>query len=151
MTLLEPELLELKDMSGTVRKFYISKFPAIAGREIVTKYPLSNIPKLGEYQQSEDVMLKLMTFVEAETPGGDRIALSSKALIDNHAGDWETLAKVEFAMLEKNTSFFKKGLNSDFLGSIGQKVGTWIIQTLIPSLAQSLQAAKPPTGNSKPN
>lgn len=149
--LLEEKELILSDASGKERTFYISKFPAVAGREIVTKYPLSNIPKIGEYQQSEDVMLKLMSFVEGVMPNGQRIALTTRDLINNHVGDWETLARVEWAMLEYNTSFFGKGLSSGFLESIGQKAATWIIQTLMPLLAQSLQAAKQPSGNSKPN
>lgn len=148
--MLEPKELELTDSSGKTRVFFISKFPAIAGREIVTKYPLSNIPKIGEYQQSEDIMIKLMSFVEVQV-GDHRHALSTKALIDSHVGDWETLAKVEWAMLEYNCSFFPGGLNSGFFGSFSKTAGEWISRTLIPLLAQSLQAAKPPSGNSKPN
>lgn len=147
---LEPKELELTDTSGKVRVFIISKFPAIAGREIVTKYPVSNIPKLGEYQQSEEVMLKLMAYVGVpNAASGEPLMLTTRALVDNHVGDWETLAKVEWAMLEYNFSFFRGGLSSDFLGSISQKVVTWITQTLIPSLGPSLQAAKRASETSK--
>lgn len=150
--MLEPKELTLNDASGKTRTFLISKFPAIAGREIVAKYPISNMPKVGEYQQSEEIMLKLMAFVGVPMEGGAApLMLSTRALVDNHAGDWETLAKIEWAMLEYNCSFFKGGLSSDFLGSISQKAVTWITQTLIPSLGQSLQAAKRASENSKPN
>lgn len=149
--MLEPKELSLTDASGKVRNFIISKFSAIAGREIVTKYPVSNIPKLGDYQQSEEVMLKLMAFVQAVPDEGAPIALTTRALIDNHVGDWETLAKIEWAMMELNCSFFNKGLSSGFLESISQKAATWIIQTLIPSLERSLRAVKQASENSKPN
>lgn len=148
---LEPKELQLTDASGTVRTFIISKFPATAGRRIVTKYPVSNIPKVGEYQQSEEVMLDLMSFVGVPREGAEPLMLSSRALVDNHVGDWETLAKVEWAMLEYNCSFFKKGLSSAFSESISQKAVTWISQTLIPLLVQSLEAGKQASKNSKPN
>lgn len=150
--MLEPKELQLTDASGTVRTFLISKFPAIAGRKIVTKYPISNIPKIGEYQQSEEVMLELMAFVGVpREAGGEPLMLTTRALVDNHVGDWETLAKVEWAMLEYNCSFFKKGLSSDFLESISQKAVTWITQTLMPSLDQSSRAVKQASKNSKTN
>lgn len=149
--MLETKELTLTDASGVLRTFIISKFPAIAGREIVTKYPLSNIPKIGDYVQSEEIMLKLMSYVQAVTPEGQTISLTTRALVDNHVGDWETLAKVEWAMLDHNCSFFKKGLSSGFSESISQKAVTWIIQTLMPSLERSLQAAKQASGNSKPS
>lgn len=148
--LLEPKELVLKDQKGIERTFILSKFPAVAGREIVAKYPLSNIPKIGEYQQSEDVMLKLMAFVGvSRSEGGEPLLLSTRALVDNHVGDWETLARVEWAMLEYNTSFFGKGLNSDFFESISQKAVMWISQTLTTLSAQLSPAAKPPSKASK--
>jgi len=148
--LLEPKELILTDASGKVRTFMLSKFPAIAGRKIVTRYPLTNVPKVGEYQQSEEIMLELMSFVAAVTETG-HVQMTTRALVDNHVGDWETLAKVEWAMLEYNCSFFRGGLNSAFLESISQKAVTWITQTLIPLLAPSLQAAKRASESSKPN
>ena len=147
--MLEPKELILKDASGKERTFILSKFPAIAGREIITKYPVSNVPKIGEYQQSEEVMLKLMAFVAVQLPDGQTLPLTTRGLVDNHTGDWETLAKLEWAMLEYNCSFFGKGLNSGSLESISQKAVTWITQTLMPLLEQSLQAEKRASRNSK--
>lgn len=149
--LLEPKELTLTDRTGRERTFIISKFPAIAGREIVTKYPTANIPKIGEYTQSEEVMLKLMAFVAVPRDQGEPLQLSTRALVDNHVPDWETLAKIEWAMLEYNCSFFGNGTNSAFFESLSQKAVTWISQTLMPSLERSFQAAKPRSGSSKPN
>lgn len=151
MTLLEPKEITLKRADGSEKTFVISKFPAVAGREIVTKYPVANIPKIGTYQQSEEVMLKLMCFVGVPIDGGQVVPLSTRALVDNHTGDWKTLARLEWATLEYNCNFFENGLNSGSLESISQKAVVWISQTLMPLLAQSLEAAKQPSGNSKPN
>lgn len=149
--LLEPKEITRKDSSGKERTYIISKFPAVAGREIVTKYPVSNIPKLGEYQQSEEIMLKAMAFVAVPTAEGGQIQLTTRALVDNHIPDWEMLAYVEWALLEYNCSFFGDGRLSTFLESIGPKAEAWISQTLIPLLVRSLPASKPPSKSSKPS
>lgn len=145
--MIEPQEIKITTQKGDERTYFISKFPAVAGREIVTKYPVSNVPKLGEYQQSEEVMLKLMGFIAAVGPDGHQTRLTTLALVNNHVPDWETLAKLEYRQLEYNCSFFGKGLNSDFFGSISQKGLAWISKTLIPSLLASLQTGKPPSTN----
>lgn len=144
--LIDPKELELKDQNGTVRKFLISKFPAVAGREIVAKYPVTNMPKIGEYQLSEEIMLKAMQYVARVPDGGSApIVLSTRALVDNHAGDWETLAKLEWALLEYNVSFFGQGLNSASFESLARKAVEWISKTLMASSAQSSPTGKPPS------
>lgn len=149
--MLEPKPITLKDQHGKERPYVLSKFPAIAGREILAKYPVSNIPKVGEYQQSEEIMLKLMAFVSVQLPDGQALALTTRALVDNHVPDWEVLARLEWAMLEYNTSFFGQGANSGFLEDMSRKVTAKILSTLTPLLAQLSQTAKPPSGSSKPN
>ena len=145
--MIEPKEITLKTQKGDEKRYIISKFPAVAGREIVTKYPVSNVPKLGDYQQSEDVMLKLMAFTAVVTPDGTPLQLVTRELVNNHVPDWETLAKLEWAELEYNVSFFGNGLNSGFLESISQKGVAWITKTLIPLLVASLQTGKPPSTN----
>lgn len=145
--LIDPKELTLKDQSGKERNFLIGKFPAIAGREIIAKYPLSNMPKIGDYQVSEEIMLKAMAFAAAARDEGEPIELKTRALVDNHTGDWETLAKLEYALLEYNCSFFGNGLNSGFLESISQKAVKWITKTLTDLSAASSQTGKPPSMN----
>jgi hypothetical protein len=149
--MLEPKELVLKDASGKERTFILSKFPAIAGREIITQYPTSAVPKLGDYAVNEALMLKIMAYVAVQMPEGPALPLTTRGLVDNHTGDWETLVRLEWAMMEYNCSFFGQGLNSNFLESISQKAVTWITQTLMPLLEQSLQAEKRASRNSKPS
>lgn len=143
--LLSPKGITLTTQDGVEKSYFLSKFPAVAGREIVAKYPLSNMPKLGDYAVSEETMLKLMGFVAVETAAGTSIPLTTRALVDNHVPDWEVLARLEWAMLEYNCSFFSKGLNSDFLKNFGAKAPQWISQMLTALSAQSSEAAKPPS------
>lgn len=149
--MLEPKPITLKDQHGGERHYIISKFPAIAGREIVAKYPVSNMPKVGEYQQSEEIMLKLMSYVAVPRDVGEPLQLSTRALVDNHVPDWEVLARLEWAMLEYNTSFFGQGVNSGFLADISRKAMPKILSMLTPLLEQLSQTTKPPSKTSKPN
>lgn len=115
--MIEPKQIKVTTQSGAEKEYIISKFPAIQGREIIAKYPLSAMPKLGDYEVNEETMLKLMCFVAVPTDNGP-LQLTTRALVDNHFPDWETLAKVEVAMMEYNCSFFK----GDILKSIMDRV-----------------------------
>lgn len=141
--LIEPKNITVIDGNGKEREFIISKFPAIQGREIIAKYPTSALPKIGDYVVSEETMLKLMAFV-AVNINGVLQQLNSKALIDNHVGDWESLARVEIAMMEYNCSFFRNGRISNFLNDFALKSLPKILETLMASLGQSSPMTKQP-------
>ncbi|MCD1124808.1 hypothetical protein LPW36_01955 [Jinshanibacter sp. LJY008] len=106
--MIEPKEITIVSGDGTEYTFTIHKFPAIEGREIVCKYPISAIPKVGDYSANEETMIKLMAYVGVNT-GDQLIMLKTKALINNHVPDWEILAKIEMAVMEYNVSFFAKG------------------------------------------
>lgn len=145
--MIEPKEITITTGKGDDRTYIISKFPAVAGREIVAKYPISNIPKLGDYGVSEEVMLKLMSYISVPIEGANPIPLKSRVLVDNHVPDWETLAKLEIAMMEYNCSFFGNGLALNFFSGLAQKAQAMISKMLTDSLVQSSQTEKPPTTN----
>ena len=141
--MIEPKEITIQTMAGDHRTYTLSKFPAIAGREIVAKYPMSNAPKLGDYAVSEETMLKLMRYVGVPMDTGTPLMLTTAALVNNHVPDWETLAKLEMAMLEYNTSFFSRGKISGFLAGVEAKLPALITRILTDLSAQSSAAAKP--------
>lgn len=141
--MIEPKEIEVTDQTGKVRRFILSKFPAVQGREIVAKYPLSAMPKLGDYEVNEATMLKLMSFVAVPRENGEPLQLSTRGLVDNHCGDWETLARVEIAMMEYNVSFFGNGKGSTLLEVITRKAQQFITKTLTDLSAQSSPKARP--------
>lgn len=53
-------------------------------------------------------MLKLMAYVAIETPNGP-VMLVTPELVNNHVPDFETLLKIEWAMMEYNCSFSGTG------------------------------------------
>lgn len=140
---LEPKELPVSDQKGVEKIFLLSKFPSTLGRELVAKYPVANMPKLGDYAVSEDVMLKLMSRVAVQV--GDKwLPLSNKTLVDNHCSDWEQLGKVEGAMWEHNCSFFGNGKASIFFGDIAQNLRQYLTSILTASLAQLSAKEKQP-------
>lgn len=145
--MIEPKEITITTMAGADKTYILSKFPAIAGREIVAKYPLSSMPKLGDYAVSEETMLKLMRYVSVPLDSGQTLALTTSALVNNHVPEWETLAKLEVAMLEYNTSFFSVGKISTALGAFEARLPALITQILTGLSAQSSQAAKPRSTN----
>lgn len=141
MELLDPSEFVVTAQDGKDYRYTLSKFPAVQGREIVAKYPLSALPKLGDYQVSEETMLKLMNFVAVDNKGTP-LRLSTVALVNNHVPDFETLAKIEMAMMEKNCSFFRDGRLSISLQGFVRNILESISRTLTPSSAQSSQGTE---------
>lgn len=139
-------LIDPKDIEIDGKSFILSKFPAIAGREIIANYPLSGLPKIGDYKANEETMYKLMRYVGVRI-NDTVILLNTPALINNHAGNWETLAKIEVAMMEYNCSFFQNGRVSTFLNDTAQNVPKWIIKILTALSQQLSQTEKPPLQN----
>jgi len=146
--LLQPKEIEIELPDGGSKTFYLGKYPAIAGREIVSQYPMSGLPKLGDYGKNEVIMKKMMRFVAVETSNGP-VNLDADALIDNHAGDWETLARLEKASITYNCSFFQDGKASTFFEGLIQQGQALITKTLTDLLEQSSAQGKQSSGNSK--
>jgi hypothetical protein len=120
--LLEPKDEEFLTLKGETKTYVLSKFPAVAGREIVAGYPTSAIPKVADYKDNEAIMLKLMCYVAVKHPNGTLLRLVTSELVNNHVPDYETLLKIEIAMMKYNTSFFGQGEVSTFLGAFVKKV-----------------------------
>jgi hypothetical protein len=136
--LIQPEEITVTTPGGEEVIYIISKLPATVAREVITQYPVSAIPKLGDYGRNEELMLRLMSYVAVpgKGPNGTPLQLKTRALIDNHVDDFETLIRLEMAMLEKNCAYFRNGKASSFLGSLAKKVQTLLTETLTHSLQQ---------------
>jgi hypothetical protein len=142
MNLIQPKEITI-EFEDEELKFNISKFPATVGREIIAKYPISNMPKIGDYKVSEETMLLLMKYVERVYP--DRVQeLTNKSLVDNHVPSWEVLAKLEMLMIDYNCSFFRNGKGLDFLKKLQTLAEPKIIEMLTVLSGKLSQAAKQP-------
>lgn len=147
--MLQPKDITVKTLEGDEKVYVLSKFPAVAGREILTQYPVTAIPKVGEYAANEALMLKIMGYVGVRQPGRDEpLLLTTRALVDNHVPDWETLARIELAMIDYNTSFFRDGRASVFFAKLGAKALPKITETLTVLLENLSQAGRRPSTSS---
>lgn len=144
--LIKPQTVSVKDVDGGEHSFVISRLPATVGREILAKYPVSNIPKIGDYGVSTEAMQLMFRYVAIEREDGSHLRLTTQALIDNHVPDGEALIRLELEMLRYNFSFFGIAGDSDLVGSLLQKYLPLVIKTLMdslpPSLVQGLQAGQ---------
>lgn len=137
-------MLEPKELEGT--PYVLSKFPATVGREIILQYPTSALPKVGDYNTNEALMLKIMSYVGVVTEASDvPLMLRTRALIDNHVPDAETLMKLEWAMLNHNFSFFGNGSLSGILDRIASQA-VQLIQKTLMDLSPVLQAKQKAEG-----
>jgi len=133
--MIEPIEKVLTLANGESKTFIISKFNAIDGREIITQYPLSAMPKLGDYKTNKELMFKIMKFVAVHT-GDVQQTLSTPELVNNHVPDWETLLKLEKEVIEYNCSFFTNGKASAFLDELTEKLPALITSMLTGLLEQ---------------
>lgn len=136
-------MIEEKEIEVRGRKYIISKVPATVGREILFKYPTSNIPKVGDYGQSQEIMLKLLSYVAAVTPEGQRIELKTQTLVDNHVPNAETLILLEKEMFSYNFDFFHDGNASNFLKALEKRATSKGIEMLTTLLERLSQTGKP--------
>lgn len=148
--LIKPSEFVIEDEVGNKLTYILSNFDAVNGREIIALYPTSGLPKVGDYAVNKAIMLKLMSYV-AVNVNGQQLRLETEALVNNHVPDWETLAKIEMAMMEKNCSFFRNGRSWDFLENFSQTILQKISEILILSSAQLSPMEKPPSTSSGPS
>ena len=143
--MLKPKKITVKSMDGDEISVTISRIPASYAREILTQYPTSAMPKIGEYQLNESLMFKMMRYVAVKMDNGEYIQLGTRELIDNHIPDFDALAQIEFEMLTYNSNFFNIGKISQKLGGLVGKLTQWITRILTPSSASSSAKEKQPS------
>lgn len=150
LPLLEPKTVPITTASGKEKIFILSKFPAITGREIIAKYPMSSLPKIGDYATNEETMLKLMHYVAVPTENGEHIRLSTVDLINNHTCDWETLVKIELLQVEYNCTFFTKdGAIQGFIDLCLERIAPMLSKILTTSVQALSQLDSQLTSNSE--
>lgn len=141
-------LLEPKQVEINGYKFIISKMPCTVAQEVIFKLPTGLIPLISNFSQAEDMAYKMLSFCErVYTDGRPNVPLISKALIDNHIPDFDTLIKLENECLTYNYDFFANGKLLGFLNkglSLAESKASGILTDLLDKL---LQAEKQPTSN----
>ena len=137
-----------KDIEIRGHKFHIKQMSATMGRKMLLEYPKQNMPKIGNYNNSEELMLEVMKdCVQIELSNGAKLALD-KTLIDQHL-DLDTLIELEREVLAYSSDFFTKESLYSFVGAIGEILLNQFNQILIAILQESSQKESLPSTNSK--
>lgn len=98
------------EISG--KTFYISKIPAVQGREIMIKY-YKFAKDADNYEKSHEVSSKLLSYVRVKLDNGNMIALETDTLINNHVSDATTLIALETAVMDHTFGFLADGETSN--------------------------------------
>lgn len=135
-------MIEPKEKVINNKTFVLSKFPAVTGRRIFYKYPTTSIPLLENFEENEEAMYELISYVGVKLDNDKIVMLSTEELVNNHTGDWETLFKLELAMLEYNCSFLniERALNflKEFVQTLPQSITEMSMQ-LLEQLSQKIK------------
>lgn len=139
----DPKTVSIPLQDGSTKDYIVHKFHAIAGREIVTQYPLTAAPKIGDYKTNEELMLRIMGYVGVPMENGNTLLLTTRTLVENHIPDWEALVRLEWAAMEHNCSFFANGKASSFFENLTQAFTSKGIAILTDSLARLSEKSTP--------
>lgn len=143
--LIEPKEIQIKTQSGEEKTYIISKMPyANGGREVCSQFIPTAMPKVGNYEVNEKLMLKMMGFVAVKT-GGAQIRLETAELVSNHVPDFQTGIRLEKEMIEYNFGFFDPAKISNFLDGLTQSFLQKISPILIQLREQLSQNGEPPS------
>lgn len=125
----------VKEING--KTYTIYEMPCTVSREILTQYAIANAPKLGNYEDSEKLMLKVMKHVAVTLDGGYEQKLTTLELINNHVPDALTLMKLEKEVIQYSNDFLADGEILNFLGLILKVADKKIIEILTHLLGVS--------------
>ena len=148
LPLIKPKEVTLTDLDGEEHTYIISRLPAMDAREVISQYPVSAMPHIGDYKVNVEMMRKLMRFVEVDKEG-KKFRLATPDLINNHCPDAILLIKLEAKILDYNTNFFTGGRTLGFLQSLKQKLPAILTSILTDSLEQLSQKAEQASETSK--
>lgn len=145
--MINPKEITLKNRKGEDKKFVLTEIPYYAGgREILTQFLPTAMPKVGDYQLNEALSKKLFAHVFVVV-GDSKIPLSTDELVHNHVTDTLMGLALEKEMLEHNFGFFDPGKISAFLKTLSQKAVQSILPILTELRAQLSSSASPPSTN----
>jgi hypothetical protein len=137
-----------KDIEIRGTNFHIKQMSATMGRKMLLEYPKQNMPKIGEYSKSEELMLEVMKdCVQIKLSNGAMLPLD-KTLIDQHL-DLDTLVELEREVLAYSSDFFTKESLCNFVGAIGEILLNQLSQILMVLFSESSPKDSQLSTNSK--
>lgn len=139
--MIKPKEITITDMDGVAKTYTITRFTTTDGIDILLKLPMSAMPVIGDFEKLKGVRDDIFKFVFVDV-NGNKIALSTKALIDNHVNDAGVAIKIIKEILVYNYSFFQNGTLSILFAKWAENIPVLAQKILIPLFMQSSQKNK---------
>lgn len=108
-------LLEPKQIDINGYKFIISKMPCTVAQEVILRLPSGLIPMLNNFDISQEMAFKMLSYCQRVHADGRSVPLISKEIIDNQVPNFQTLLQLEQECMTYNYDFFANGKLLDFL------------------------------------
>ncbi|MBR3163751.1 hypothetical protein IKF15_00370 [Candidatus Saccharibacteria bacterium] len=138
------EALDNKLIELSAKRYRILPMDTFDGRKIMHQYPMTMLPKIGDYNENEELFRLLMRYVEVEVAPNVWQKLDTDELIKQHVSAKDTIV-LEREVVDLTTGFFSSGK----LTSIAMGATEFFIQKIILTLTQLsgelLQAEKQPS------
>lgn len=125
------EAQEYKLIELNATKYRILPMDVFDGRRIMHEYPMTMLPKIGDYKANEELFKILMRYVEVELAPNIWQKLDTDELIRQHVSAKDTIV-LEREVVDLTTGFFSSGK----LMTIGMEITEFFIKKLILTLTQ---------------
>jgi hypothetical protein len=134
-----------KEFDG--KEYIIYEMPCTVSREVISQYAIANAPKIGNYELSEKLMLKVMKHVAVMLDNGYEQKLTNIDLINNHVPNALTLMKLEKEVIQYSNDFLADGEILNFLGLVMKVADKKITEILTHLLGVSSEVEEQPLEN----
>ena len=134
-----------KEFDG--KEYIIYEMPCTVSREVISQYALANAPKIGNYELSEKLMLKVMKHVGVMLDNGYEQKLVNIDLINNHVPNALTLMKLEKEVIQYSNDFLADGEILNFLELVLKVADKKITEILTHLLGVSSEVEEQPLEN----
>jgi hypothetical protein len=143
--LLDPKEIDIDIGNGQTKTFIVSRLPYLSGgREVLTQFMPTAVPKVGDYPANEALAAKMFSCIAVPREGADPLCLTTADLVNSHVPNFRAGLQLEKAMLEHNLGFSVAEGLSTFLEGLNARLPALITQTLTEYRAQLSAQAKPP-------
>ena len=144
--LLDPKEVEIDIGNGALKTYIVSRLPYLdGGREVLTQFAPTAVPKVGDYTANEALASKMFCFIAVPREGADPLCLTTKDLVNSHVPNFRAGLQLEKAMLEHNLGFSVAEGLSTFLEGLNARLPALITQILTEYRVQLSAQEKPPS------
>ena len=141
--------IEPKEIQVNGKTFVIHKLPATVAVEVMARSIGNMVPKAGEFEIVEAMMIKTMSYASVRRPGLDDLPLNSREMIDNHCVDHKTYLAVLEEVRQYSCLFGVAGSILTFCENVIAMLPAKIRSMLTLESPVSLTPSSPPSTNSE--